>query len=220
MFRPTNPPIHPPTHQKKHSPMSGEFFTDSKSSNRIELSQFVQFLLNFYWFGGGGRPLKGGCVGGWGWRWVWATLTHTRTCTCTHARAHTCIRVWHHREFPMGYPNGSSHLHEIIMSIRIHVCARTCMRARARARVCGGCPHPPTPPSTHPPTPQGGNTQNSEISIYLDLIEIIRFCLKILYLWTLLNSSRLTLITLDTPPPTCPAPWTLRSQNLKNAIKR
>ena len=77
---------------------------------------------------------------------------------------------------------------------------------------------PPTHTPIHPP-PRGGNTQNSEISICLDLIKIIRFCLKILYLWTLLNSSRLTLITLDTPhPPTLP-PWSRRSQNLKNAIK-
>ena len=150
IFRPTNPPIHPPTHQKKHSPMGGEFFTDSKSSNGIKLSWFVQFLLNFYWFGG--APLGDGWVGGWVGVGVGVGNPHT------HAHARTRARVWHHREFPMGYPNGSSHLHEIIMSICIHVRARACVRAHARVRVCGGCPHPPThpprPPPTHPP-PRG-----------------------------------------------------------------
>ena len=84
--------------------------------------------------------------------------------------------------------------------------------------------HPPTPPSTHPtthqPPPKGGNTQNSEISIRLELIKIIQFCLKNLYLWTFLNSSRLTLITLDTPHPPAPPLCSQRSRNLKNSIKR
>ena len=130
----------------------------------------------------------------------------------------------------MGYPNGNSHLHEIIMSI-IHTCAcacvRVCMRVHVHACMCvhvrtcvGVAPtHPHPHPPTHPP-PRGGNTQNSEISICLDLIEIIRFCLKNLYLWTFLNSSRLTLITLDTPHPPAPPPWSRRSRNLKNSIKR
>ena len=52
MFWPTNPPIHPPTHQKKHPPMGGKFSTDSKSFNGIEISQFVQVLSCFYSFGG------------------------------------------------------------------------------------------------------------------------------------------------------------------------
>ena len=73
IFRPTNPPIHPPTHQKKHPPMDGEFSTDSKSSNRIEISWFVQVLSRFYWFGG--DPPGGGWVGGGG--------------VTPHARAHT-----------------------------------------------------------------------------------------------------------------------------------
>ena len=105
------------------------------------------------------------------------------------------------------------------MSI-MHTCAcvhvHTCMCAHV-----WGLPHPPTLPSTHPPTPQGGggNTQNSEISICLDLIEIIRFCLKNLYLWTFLNSSRLTLITLDTPHPPAPPPGAEEAEILKT-IKR
>ena len=178
--------------------MGGEFFTDSKSSNGIKLSWFVQYLLNFYWFGG--VPLGGG--------WVWATPMHTRM--CTHARVHVYDIIGNSQwEFPMGSA--------ICMKLSC-LYAYMCVRVRACVRMCVGVA--PTHPHPHPPTPQGGNTKNSEISICLDLIEIIRFCLKILYLWTLLNSSRLTLITLDTPHPPAPPPWSRRSWNLKNAIKR
>ena len=229
----TDPPNHPPIHLSK----GGSVSTNHKSSNRIELSRLDQILLKFLWFhifwptNPPTHPPKKTLTHGWGilhrfqifktesnyldlfnFYWIFtdlggppggvggqvggggggcgATPTHTRTC------------IWHHREFPMGYPNGSSHLHEIIMSIHIHVHARACVWG--------------LPPPTHPP---GGVTAKTVKFQCLDLIEIIRFCLKILYLWTLLNSSRLTLITLHTPHPPAPPPWSRRSRNLKNAIK-
>ena len=87
MFRPTNPPIHPPTHQKQHPPIGGEFFTDSKSSNGIEISQFVQVLSRFYWFGG--YPPWG--VGGWGTPHTHAHMhEHARTRTHVHTHMHAC----------------------------------------------------------------------------------------------------------------------------------
>ena len=56
-----NPAIHPPNYTP---PIGGEVSTDFKSSNRIEISQLVQILLNFYWFWG--PPSRG-----WGWvEWV------------------------------------------------------------------------------------------------------------------------------------------------------
>ena len=74
--------------------------------------------------------------------------------------------------------------------------------------MCGGHPHPPTPPTPHyhlptPHTPRATRSPKHQNSISLELIEIFRFCLKILYLWTLLNSYRQWLVTLDTshPPP-------------------
>ena len=89
------------------------------------------------------------------------------------------------------------------LSPYVHVCA--CVYGQPSTR-----PH-----TLHPP--QGGNTQNSEISVCLELIQIratdspyhwklispeliqiIQFSWKILYLWILLNSCRLTLITPDT----------------------
>ena len=61
-----------------------------------------------------------------------------------------------------------------------------------------------TPPTT--PTPRATGSPKHQNSISLELIEIIRFCLKILYLWTFLNSYRLKLITPELPHPPAPPP--------------
>ena len=149
--------------------MGGEVSTDFKSSNRI------QVLLNFDWFQG--SPLGGRGVGGWSWGMVRGCPTHTCTCMCMHACWHMHKHIWHHREFP-GIPqksNGSSHLHEIIM---FTTCACACVHMHVH--ICGGHPNHPPPPSTHPPTPRAAGSPKHQNSISLELIEIIRFCLKIL----------------------------------------
>ena len=160
--------------------MGGEFFTDFKSSNGIEISWLVQALSNFYWFWGsiplgGGRWVHGG-GGGYGGveGCPMHTHMHTHTHACTHAR--TCM------------------LNMLIMLnmytcvyVRVCVCVCVCM--------CGG--HPPMPPDapdTPPPTcplPRAAGSPKQQNSISPELIEIIWFCLKILYLWTFLNSYRL-----------------------------
>ena len=97
---------------------------------------------------------------------------------------------------------------------------------RACTCICTCLGTPPMPPDAPQPIcpspePQGAaGSPNHQKFISPELIEIIRFCLKNLYLWTFLNSSRLMLITLDTPHPPAPPPWSRRSRNLKNAIKR
>ena len=78
-------------------------------------------------------------------------------------------------------------------------CARVC----AHAHVWGASPTTPIHP---PPTPRATGSPKHQNSISLELIEIIRFCLKILYLWTFLNSYRLSLITRDTTHPPAPSP--------------
>ena len=79
--------------------------------------------------------------------------------------------------------------------------------------MCGGTPpNHPLPPYTHPPTPRATGSPNHQNSISLELIKIIQFYLKILYLWTFLNSYRLWLITLDTPHPPAPTPRAKESQ--------
>ena len=57
---------------------------------------------------------------------------------------HACMYTYDIIGNSQGLSNGSSHLHEIIMFI-IHAFACVCMYTYV------GLPHPPTPPSTHPP---------------------------------------------------------------------
>ena len=71
----------------------------------------------------------------------------------------------------------------------IHVCVCVCVRARACACMCvhvGTPPHAPRYPQTPPPPtcplPRAAGSPKHQISITLELIKIIRFCLKILYL--------------------------------------
>ena len=73
---------------------------------------------------------------------------------------------------------------------------------------------PPTTPYIHTPTPtpRAAGSPKHQNSISPQLIERIRFCLKILYLWTFLNSYRLQLITLDTPHPPAPPPRAKETQ--------
>ena len=95
----------------------------------------------------------------------------------------------------------------------MHVCTCVC--------TCLGTPSmPPDAPQPICPLPRAAGSPNHQKFTSPELIEIIRFCLKNLYLWTFLNSSRLTLITLDTLHPPALPPWSRRSRNLKNAIKR
>ena len=75
--------------------MGGGVSTDFKSSNRIEISQLLQVLLNFYWFWGGGRWVDRGEGG-----YVWGDVP------CMHVHAHMhmhdkhgCLHVGGHLQF-------------------------------------------------------------------------------------------------------------------------
>ena len=128
--------------------------------------------------GGGGRY---GCVGG--------CPMHARTHTHAHARTHT-------RTCMLNMLNMLNMDAPMLAAIcnSIHVCVCVCVHVRACACMWG---HPPMPPDTprHPPPtcplPRAAGSPKHQISITLELIEIIRFCLKILYLRTFLNSYRL-----------------------------
>ena len=146
--------------------MGGEFFTDFKSSNGIEISWLVQALSNFYWFWGstpwgGGRWLHGGgggygCVGGCPMH----THMHTHAHTCTHT--HTCMLnmlIMLNMDAPMSAAICNFYT-------CIHVCMCVCVRARACACVGGHppCPQMPlTPPHPPAPSPEPQGAQNSKI---------------------------------------------------------
>ena len=128
-------------------------FRGKESSNRIELSQLVQDLLNFGILGS--LRLWGWGVDGWGWGVVGGT-PHTR------AHAHACKRTHtqHTRMLNMiisckWRPHWGNPWEFPMMSYA-HV--RACMCACAH--VCGGTLSP-LPTHIHPaPPPPGGDPRN------------------------------------------------------------
>ena len=193
---PTHQPTYPPTHPPKYTPTHGwgslHRFQIFKQNQNISISSSA---IEF-WMIPGVPPLGGGGVGGWGGGW-WEGAPHP----CAHARTYDIIG--NPRDFPKS--NGGGHLHEITMFTM--QCMRACACVHVHVHVCGG--HPPTTPHPHPPTPpplRATGSRKHQNSITLELIKIIQFCLKILYLWTFLNSYRLQLVTPDTPHPPAPPP--------------
>ena len=165
--------------------MFGEVSTNFKSLNRIEISQLVQVLLNFDWFQG--SPLG---VGGCGWGLVrGCPHTHAHVCIHLHVHTHTCMYdiIWNSQGFPQwGWPFvWNYHVYHGCMCV--HVCA--CMYMHVH--MCGDTPQQPHTLIHPPSTPQSHRSWKYQNSITLELIDIIRLCLKILYLWTFLNSYRL-----------------------------
>ena len=159
--------------------MGGEFFTDFKSSNGIEISWLVQAVSNFYWFRRS-SPLGGWQIGGLGWGWVWVcggmSHAHTHAHACTHMHVehdkhakHRCLHVGGHLQF--------------YTCLCMHVCVCVC--------ACGDTPPCPRHPQPTCPLPRAAGSSKHQNSISLELIEIFQFCLKIIYLWTFLNSYRL-----------------------------
>ena len=139
----------------------------------------------------------GGVADGWigvGWVWVCGGVSHAHihAHACTHMHAHTHMHVKHANHAKHGCLHVGGHLQFLYMYtcayVRVHACACVC--------VWGG--HPPMPPDTprHPPCPQippdtppptcplprAAGSPKQQNSISPELIKIIRFCLKILYL--------------------------------------
>ena len=182
--QPTQPPTHPPNPTPTHG---GEFFTDFKSLNRIEISWLDQVLLNFNWF----RWSPWGVANGWMrvglCQGIWGAVPHR--CICAWAHTHVHVHEWwcHNGNF-LGKPI----TWEQPFAWNYHV--YTCMHMR----MCIG--HPPKHPdrvppiSTHSHPPKGGTPEIIQKSIKIEWIEIFAFCLKILDLWTLLHSYRLHLV--------------------------
>ena len=143
-------------------------------------------LLNFKWFRGS-TPLGG--VADW-WMGVgvgmgvWEGVPWTHACTRMHTHARTCMLNMLNMDVSM----------LVAISNSIHVCVCMCVHVRVCACMWGHPPCPQIPPDTPPPTcplPRAAGSPKHQISITLELIEIIRFCLKILYLTTFWNSYRL-----------------------------
>ena len=118
-------------------------------------------------WGGGGCGYVGGCP----------MHTHMHT----HAHACTCMLIM------LIMLNMDASMSAAICNFYtcIHVCM--CMSVCAHACVCvgGHPPMPPDAPDNPPPTcplPRAAGSPKQQNSISPELIKIIRFCLKILYL--------------------------------------
>ena len=142
-------------------------------------------LFKCYWIfidsgvlpnGGGGGWMgvceRGGCVRG--------SPMHACIHIHMHASTHTCM-------LNMIKMDTSMLVAICNFYTCIHVCAWMCMHAHGCAHVWG-YPHAPRHPPTHLSLPRATGSPKHQNSMSLELIKIFQFCLKILYLWTLLNS--------------------------------
>ena len=129
-------------------------------------------------------PLGDGWVVGWGCCLVGAPHTHvcmhTHMHTCACMCAHTCMHVKHDKH---GCLHGGGHLqfpNMFILAFRACACMHMCVHV---SRDIPPCPQMPPNPSAPSPEPQGAaGSPNPQKFISPELIEIIRFCLKNLYL--------------------------------------
>ena len=145
-------------------------------------------LSNFKWFQGstplgGGRWVNGVGVGMGVWGWVSHACMHAHACT------HTCTCMLN----MLNMLNMDASMSATICNFYtcINVCVCMCVHVHACAYVWGHKPMPPDAPPPTCPLPRAAGSPKHQNSISPELIKIIWFCLKILYLWTFLNSYRL-----------------------------
>ena len=128
-------------------------FRNKESSNRIELSQLVQELLNFSVFcslclwGVGGEWMGGG----WG-----CPHTHAHACACMCMHVHACVvnMIISCKWLP---PFGES------LGIPYNM-IRTCMYMHVHVCVCGGALYHHLHPHTLTPRPQGDPRNQSKFN--------------------------------------------------------
>ena len=145
-------------------------------------------LSNFKWFWGS-TPLGGWQMGGWGWGWAWVCGEVSHACTHAHTCTHACTCMLNMLNMLNMDASMSAAICNFYTCINVRVCV--CLHVHMCVCVWG---YPPMPPDAPPPTcplPRAAGSPKHQNSISPELIEIIWFCLKILYLWTFLNSYRL-----------------------------
>ena len=190
---PTCQPTHPPTHSPNYTPTCGWgilyiFQIFKQNWNILISSSVIEFLLipGVHPLGGGGWVDGGG--GGYGCVGVYPMYTHI------HMHAHACMHVC---TCMLNMINMDASM--LVAICNFYTCIHVCVCVRACTCTCMCmcveiplCPQMPldNPPPTCP-LPKAAGSPKHQNSISLELIKIFQFCLKILYLWTLLNSYRL-----------------------------
>ena len=183
---------HPSTHPTTH--LLTKPHTHSWVGNSLQISNLqteLKYLdkLKCYQIlsDSGGPPPSGD--GGWmdgggdGYGCVCGGVPCRHVCTCMHARMH--MHVKHVVNMINMDASMSAAICNFYTCINVYVCACACMC------MWGDTPHAPRCPPPTCPLPRATGSPKHQNSISPELIEIIWFCLKILYLWTFLNSYRL-----------------------------
>ena len=126
----------------------------------------------------GVHPPRGWQMGGWGWEWVWV-CGGCQMHACMHTHACTHMHVKH----VVNMINMDASMSTAICNFYtcINVCVCMCVHVRACACVWEH-PHTPRCPPPTCPLPRAAGSPKHQNSISPELIKIIRFCLKILYL--------------------------------------
>ena len=187
IHQPTQPPTHPPNHTPTHGwGIFHRFQIFKRNWNILISSSVIEFLLIL-----GVHP-PGGLADGWMGvgvgMGVWGGVPCTHTCTRMHARMHMHVKHANHAK------HGCLHVGGHLQFLYMYKCAYVPVCACACVCMCGGtppCPQMLLTPPTPCPLPRAAGSPKQQNSISPELIEIIQFCLKILYLWTFLNSYRL-----------------------------
>ena len=114
--------------------------------------------------------------------WVDVPCMHTHTYMHMHTHTHTHMH-FKHAKHAKHAKHGCLHVGGHLQFLYMYKCA--CVHVRACACMCVYGGTPPMPPDAPPPTcplHRAAGSPKHQNSISLELIEIIRFCLKILYL--------------------------------------
>ena len=131
----------------------------------------------------GVHPLRGWEMGGWGWGLVWVCGGMFHACMHSYARAHMHTHTHMHVKHAKHAKHGCLHVGGHLQFLYMYKCA--CVHVHACACMCVCVETPPMPPDAPPPTcplPRAAGSPKHQNSISPELIEIIQFCLKILYL--------------------------------------
>ena len=181
-------PTHWSTDPATHLLMGGglstnhKFCTDFKSSNRIEFILISSSVIKFLLIPGVPGWIASGWIGLGVGMGVWGCPMHAHT----HMHTHTCTYMLNmiNMDASMGVA-----ICNFYTCIHVHVCMCAC--ACMHVHMCGTPPIPPNIPHLPVPPLEPQGVPKHQNSISLELIEIFRFCLKILYLQTFLNSYKL-----------------------------
>ena len=182
----THPTTHPPTKLHTH-PWVGN---SSQISNLQTELKYLDKLKCYRILSDSGGPPPWRVADGWMGvgvgMGVWGV---------SHAHMHAHIRARMHARMHMHVKHAKHGCLHAGGHLQFYTCVCTCVCVCVHVRACGDTPPcPQIPQDTPPPTcplPRAPGSPKHQISITLELIEIIRFCLKILYLRTFLNSYRL-----------------------------